>query len=247
MYSRVRKHISASDLRRLNEDLTLKFRDKLNSIFWEGKFLKPVVRNALMRFGKSFAEYVDLPEESIIDIILLGGNAGYNYTKYSDLDVHLVINPSFVPDCDPELLDDYYMDKKTLWELTHDVKIYGVQAEPYIERPGITRKKSQGVYSLLKNRFIQEPQKFEGELDERELEKKTNNIKSKIERLIDSDNGVGLRAIMKKLKEARRASLDSYGEYGFENLVFKELRNSGYIDKIRDAMLQLNSRNLSLT
>ena len=65
--------------------------------------------------------------------------------------------------------------------------------------------------------------------------------------MIDSDNGVGLRAIMKKLKEARRASLDSYGEYGFENLVFKELRNSGYIDKIRDAMLQLNSRNLSLT
>jgi hypothetical protein len=161
--------------------------------------------------------------------------------------VHLVVNPKYVPDCDPELIDDYFMDKKTLWELTHDVKIYGVQAEPYIERPGITRKKSQGVYSLLKNRFIQEPQKFDGELDERELEKKTNNIKSKIERLIDSDNGVGLRAIMKKLKAARQASLDSYGEYGFENLVFKELRNSGYIDKIRDAMLQLNSRNLSLT
>ena len=66
--------------------------------------------------------------------------------------------------------------RKTLWELTHDIKIYGVQAEPYIERPGITRKKSQGVYSLLKNRFIQEPQKFEGELDERELRKKRQII-----------------------------------------------------------------------
>ena len=54
-------------------------------------------------------------------------------------------------------------------------------------------------------------------------------------------------SIMKKLRESRKASLDAYGEYGFENLVFKELRNSGYIDKIRDAMLQLNSRNLSLT
>ena len=168
MYSRVRKHISASDLRRFNEDLTLKFRDKLNSIFWEGKFLKPVVRNALMRFGKSFAEYVDLPEESIIDIILLGGNAGYNYTKYSDLDVHLVINPSFVPDCDPEFIDDYYKDKKTLWELTHDVKIFGVKAEPYIERPNIVRKKSQGVYSILKNKCIQEPEKAHVGIDEKE-------------------------------------------------------------------------------
>ena len=178
---------------------------------------------------------------------MLGGNAGYNYTKYSDIDVHLVVDPKYVPDCDPELIDDYYMDKKTLWELTHDIKIYGVQAEPYIERPGITRKKSQGVYSILKNRFIQEPQRFEGELDERELEKKTNNIKGKIDRLVDSDNGVGLRAIMKKLRAARQASLDSFGEYGFENLVFKELRNSGYIDKVRDTVLQLNSRNLSLT
>ena len=82
----------------------------------------------------------------------------YNYSKYSDFDVHLVVDPKYVPDCDPDFLDDYYMDKKTLWELTHDVKIYGVQAEQYIERPGITRKQSQGVYSLLKNRFIQEPQ-----------------------------------------------------------------------------------------
>ena len=247
MFNRVRKHISASDLRRLNEDLTLKFRDKLNPVFWGPSGLKSIVREKLMDFGKAFADYAEIPEEGIVDILMLGGNAGYNYTKYSDIDVHLVVDPKYVPDCDPDFLDDYYMDKKTLWELTHDVKIYGVQAEPYIERPGITRKQSQGVYSLLKNRFIQEPQKFEGELDEKELEKKTNNIKSKIERLVDSDNGVGLRAIMKKLRAARQASLDSYGEYGFENLVFKELRNSGYIDKIRDAMLQLNSRNLSLT
>jgi hypothetical protein len=52
---------------------------------------------------------------------------------------------------------------------------------------------------------------------------------------------------MKKLRAARQASLDSFGEYGLENLVFKELRNSGYIDKVRDTVLQLNSRNLSLT
>ena len=246
MYSRVRKHISASDLRRLNEDLTLKFRDKLNSIFWEGKFLKPVVRNALMRFGKSFAEYVDLPEESIIDIILLGGNAGYNYTRYSDLDVHLVINPSFVPDCDPEFIDDYYKDKKTLWELTHDVKIFGVKAEPYIERPNIVRKKSQAVYSNLKNKWLQEPEKADVGIDEKELEKKVNNAKNILDRLLQSNNAVGLKAAVKKLRDARGASIQKYGEYGMENLVFKELRNAGYIDKVRKVGLELKSKSLSL-
>ena len=199
-----------------------------------------------MRFGKSFADYVDLPEESIIDIILLGGNAGYNYTKYSDLDVHLVINPSFVPDCDPEFIDDYYMDKKTLWELTHDVKIYGVKAEPYIERPNIVRKKSQGVYSLLKNRWLQEPEKADVGIDEKELEKKVKNAKNILDRLLQSNNAVGLKAAVKKLRDARGASIQKYGEYGMENLVFKELRNAGYIDKVRKVGLELKSKNLSL-
>ena len=105
MFNRVRKHISASDLRRLNEDLTLKFRDKLNPVFWGPSGLKSIVREKLMDFGKAFADYAEIPEEGIVDILMLGGNAGYNYTKYSDIDVHLVVDPKYVPDCDPELLD----------------------------------------------------------------------------------------------------------------------------------------------
>jgi hypothetical protein len=121
-----------------------------------------------------------------------------------------------------------------------------VDAEPYIERPGITRKKSQGVYSLIKNKFIQEPQKFEGELDEADLERKVNNYAKKLDKLIDSNNGVGMRLALKKLKNMRAASLNKFGEYGFENMMFKELRNRGYIDRVRKAMLELKSKNLSL-
>jgi hypothetical protein len=138
------------------------------------------------------------------------------------------------------------MDKKTLWSLTHDVKVYGSDVEPYIEKPGVTRRKSQGVYSILKNKWVQQPQKFEGELDEAELEKKANNIKNKIDTLIRGNNETGLRAILKKLGTARNSSLDKFGEYGFENLVFKELRNSGYIDKVRKAVVELKAQKLSL-
>lgn len=246
MYSRVLRHISGSDLRALNEDLTLKFREELNPMFWKGDTLKGVIKTALMKFANAFAEYVELDNRAIKDVLMLGGNAGYNYTQHSDIDVHIVVDPKYVPGCDPELLDDYYMDKKTLWELTHDVKIYGVPAEPYIEQPGIKRKKAQGVYSLMKNKWVQKPQKFEGELDERELEKKVNNIKRKLDCMIQSDNGVGLKAAVKRLRDARQASLEKYGEYGMENLVFKELRNSGYIDKVRKAVLRYTSASLSL-
>lgn len=242
MYSRVLRHISASDLR---ESLTLKFRDKLNPVFWKDDTLRGDVRDALMKFGQAFAEYVDLPEAAIRDILMLGGNAGYNYTKYSDIDVHLVVDPKYIPECDPELIDEFYGDKKMLWTLTHDVKVYGAEVEPYVEQPGKKRRKSQGVYSILKNKWIQKPQQAK-EVDEDEVEKKSNNFKRRIDSLLRSDNGVGMKAILKKLNSIRNESLDKYGEYGFDNLVYKELRNSGYIDKVRKSLVELKSKNLSL-
>ena len=243
MYSRVLKHIKASDLR---ETLTLRFRDRLNPKFWDGNQLKDEVRNALMKFAKAFADYVDLDDRGITDVLLLGGNAGYNYTVMSDLDVHLVVDPKYIPDCDPELIDDYYMDKKTLWQLTHNVKIYGAPAEPYIERPGITRKKSQGVYSLLKRTWIQEPEKFDDELDEKELEKKVKDLKHKIDTFIKSEDPEALGDMVRKLRVGRTVSLQKYGEYGYENMVFKELRNQGYIDKIRSSVVNFKTKSLSL-
>ncbi len=243
MYSRVLKHIKPKDLR---ETLTLRFKEVLNPVFWIGDSLKPEVRETLMKFAKAFADYVHLEERAITDIILLGGNAGYNYTPFSDLDVHLVIDPKYVPDCDPDFLDHYYMDKKTLWELTHNVKVYGVKAEPYVERPGVTRKKSQGVYSLLKQTWIQKPEKFSGELDQRELEKKVEHFKHRIDVLVKSEKPDALTELVRQLRGARSSSLLKYGEYGFENMVFKELRNTGYIDKVRSAVVNLKSKSLSL-
>ena len=243
MYSRVLKHIKPKDLR---ETISLRFTDVLNPVFWIEDSLRPEVREALMRFAKAFAEYVDLDDKAISDVILLGGNAGYNYTPLSDLDVHIVVDPKYIPKCDPELIDDYYMDKKTLWELTHSVTILGAKAEPYIERPGITRKKSQGVYSLMKQTWIQKPEKMEDDLDEKELEKKVKNLKHKIDCFIKSEDPEALQSLVKRLRVGRSVSLQKYGEYGFENMVFKELRNQGYIDKIRSTVVNLKSRSLSL-
>ena len=172
MYSRVLKHIKPKDLR---ESISLRFTDVLNPVFWIGDSLRPEVREALMRFAKAFAAYVDLDDRAISDIILLGGNAGYNYTVMSDLDVHIVVDPKYIPKCDPELIDDYYMDKKTLWELTHNVTILGAKAEPYIERPGVTRKKSQGVYSLMKQTWVQKPEKMENDLYRVKIQRHSNH------------------------------------------------------------------------
>ena len=102
------------------------------------------------------------------------------------------------------------------------------------------------MYSLLKKSWIQEPTRIEGDVDEKDIEKKVNNFKSKIDALIKNENADGLKELVKKLRDGRSVSLQKYGEYGFENMVFKELRNQGYIDKVRTVVVNLKSRSLSL-
>jgi hypothetical protein len=44
----------------------------------------------------------------------------------------------------------------------------------------------------------------------------------------------------------RFAGLKKAGEFSVENLVFKELRNRGYLDKVNDYILSTQDENLSL-
>lgn len=126
------------------ESVSFQIHEQLNPTFWDGEMLRPKVRSQLKKIAMAWVDYVGVNKGSIEDILLLGGNAGYNYTKYSDLDLHVVIDQT-KSDC-PDLLSDYFKDKKQLWALTHDIKIYGHNVEPYIEEVGKKRRKNQGVY-----------------------------------------------------------------------------------------------------
>ena len=55
-----------------------------------------------------------------------------------------------------------------------------------------------------------------------------------------------INKIRKKLKRFRSTGLEEYGEYSYENLVFKFLRRNGYIGKLLDAKNQLYDNSLSL-
>jgi len=227
----------------LEESISFRVHDQLNPTFWNGEKLKPEVRAHLLKVAKAWADFVDVKKSQIVDILLLGGNAGYNYTKYSDLDLHLVVNNGSCPD----VLSDYYQAKKQLWTLTHEVKVYGHDVEPYVEEPGKKRRKSQGVFSLKSNKWLIKPEQFTGDLDEELLNTKVRDMMNKIDRTINyANNEKALESLLKKLRDMRNSALDKGGEFAFENLVFKELRNKGYIDKLADHILKLQDKTLTL-
>jgi len=227
------------------ESISFQVHEQLNPTFWDGEMLRPKVRNQLKRVAMAWVDYVGVDKSGIEDILLLGGNAGYNYTKYSDLDLHVVIDGTKT-EC-PDLLSDYYKDKKQLWALTHDVKIYGHNVEPYIEEVGKKRRKNQGVYSIKNNKWIMMPGKFTGKVDRDLLKAKVSDMIDKINSVIRHSNNISvLEALLKKIRDMRNAGLDKSGEFAFENLVFKELRNKGYIDKLADHIIKLQDKSLTL-
>ncbi len=227
---------------------TLQYHDELNPKFWKGEKLLSEVRKRLVEIAKFWADFAMIPQKSIKDILLTGGNANFNYTDYSDLDVHVLIDKSKIADCDAEILDDFFKDKKALWALTHDIKIHGYPVELYAQDIKEKTSPNQGVYSLVKDKWVKKPIREKVNFDDPNLQRKVKALMQKIDQMINdrADNLDLLNSLKKKIRDMRQAGVQKGGEYSLENLVFKELRNKGYLDKLSKYILKIEDQTLSL-
>jgi len=82
----------------LNE--SIEKHDNLNPAIWDGDKLKPEVREKLLQIVDIFKQNLieDDIDLDIKDVYLIGSNAGYNYTKDSDIDCHIMADFSSLSD-----------------------------------------------------------------------------------------------------------------------------------------------------
>jgi hypothetical protein len=231
----------------ITQEITFKYHNVLNPKIWSDEKLKPEIRIKLIKIGKAWADFANIPVSAIKDIIIVGGNANYNYTEYSDIDLHLVVDKDKLPDC-PDLLDDYLRDKKQLWALTHNIKIYGHDVELYAEEESTERPSNQGVYSVMYNKWLVKPEHKTPEVDKRLLKRKTRDIMDKIDMFIQSKSNdfVEMNKLKEKFRTMRAVAIRKGGEFSLENLVFKELRNNGYLNKFSKYITSRKVKELSL-
>lgn len=233
----------------INEsETTLQFHDELNPVLWKNEKINSEVRKRLLELAEFWRDYALIPKDAIENILLVGGNANFNYTKYSDIDLHLLIDKSKMPDCKDQILDEFLKDKKTLWGLTHNIKIYNIPVEIYAQGLDEKYATNQGVFSLLNNEWIQKPNHVEVNLKDGILKKKVNHLKNKINYLIDNkvDNIQFLKHVQDKIKNMRQSAIRHGGEFSMENLVFKELRNQGLIDKFHNYITKVEDKSFTL-
>ena len=215
----------------LKNKTTIETHNELNPKLWKNEKLNNNVKEKLIDLGKYFVLYCDFDQKSIKDITLTGGNANYNYTNMSDLDVHIIMDKEKMK-CD-DFIDDYILDKKNLWTLKHNVKVEGYPVELFVQGEKDPTPDEQGVYSLLSEKWIKQPAHHKVNTNNIYFKKKLFSLIKKIEFFIENDISDldKMEELKEKLRTMRSSGLKKEGEYSMENLLYKELRNQGYLDK----------------
>lgn len=217
------------------------YKGELNPIFWQDQKFNPEVRTKLLQIATDF--YTDLKVEApIIDIHLTGSLANFNWTEHSDLDVHVILDFTIIGD-DVELVKKAVDGLRFIWNLRHPVKIQGFDVELYAQDKDEPHVAS-GLYSLMKDEWITVPEPSNPQIDEKDVYRKVEAFITEIEELekevvkSDSDQAREVQdrisALKQKIMKARKEGLAANGEFSIENLVFKQLRNQGYLERLID-------------
>lgn len=223
-----------------------KLKQGLNGKIWlKGGKLKPEVRTKMIQIAKKFYEYLGL-EYPIADIVFTGSLANYNWTSHSDADIHIRFDLN--GEEEDELLSEFIFAKKDLWSQKHDIKLYGFPVELFAKNEEAEHE-SKAIYSLVKDEWLKKPSKKNVNIDAEGIKEKAAALMNKIDDIekMTGDKKVSeAEKVKDKIKKMRSSSLEQGGEYSTENLVFKTLRNNGYLEKINNIKTQAFDKEMSL-
>lgn len=221
---------------------------ELNPKFWKDNKLDSRIRIKLLDIADDFIEFLGVDWVKPEDITITGSLANYNWNKkYSDIDLHILIDYSKV-DKRTDFVDNYFYSQKKLWNEEHkDLRIFGFPVEVYVQDVN-KEHTSSGVYSLEKNEWVIEPEReklSKKKVNKERIKKTVSQYTEKIDKLVDDSKNTdgdeykmrkvyeGAQKLFDEIKKLRREDLsDANNEINEGNIIFKALRRLGYIDKL---------------
>jgi len=239
--------------------------DELNPKIWylpnekymgdpEGQKMKmrPEVREKLLETANIFIDFLGV-DLIVTDIIMIGSLVNYNWSKFSDIDLHIVVNFNQFPENSRDLYLEFFDLKKVIFNQRHNIKMFGYDVECFVQKEDETTF-SSGIYSILYDMWMNEPKKLNKETIDKELIKeKAKQWMRIIDGVVDNiedEDPEEIKSLVKKYKEKlknfRNCGLEKGGEMSIENLVFKLLRRNGYIEKLYELPTEIIDKKLSM-
>jgi predicted nucleotidyltransferase len=239
-------------------------KDKLNPKIWvlpneramsdpkgQMETMRPKVRERLIDIADEFIDFLGV-DVIVSDVMMTGSLANYNWSQFSDIDLHIIVDFEQFSDRELPLYEELFKLKKTLFNDKHNITIFGYDVELYVQNESESHF-SSGEYSVLYDEWITKPKIDNTEVDTELIKKKSQQWMNQIDMVIENAKkeplDVAIDLIDKykdKIKKYRTAGLEKGGEMSDENLVFKVLRRNGYIQKLFDFQTEYKDEKLSL-
>jgi len=229
--------------------------DTFNPDLWENADnpetvkLKSEIRDRLLKVSKLFIDYLDT-DLFIQDIIFVGSLVGYNWSEFSDFDIHVLIDLNESEN--KKMTEELFRLKKTVFNAAHEIFIKGYETELFVQDSN-EKNSIEGIYSLLNDEWIKKPEKENFKLDKNKIKEKAEQWMKIIDGVLvnaeDEDIEDAVKLVKKyreKLRKYRTCGLRKEGEFSYENLVFKFLRRNGYISKLENFKNEFVDKKLSL-
>ena len=215
-------------------------KEQLNLDIWDANLrLKQEISAKLLEIAEEFFENLGLEGIEVDDITLTGSIANYNWSKMSDVDLHILVDFAKINE-DEELVKEYFSGKIFVWNNKHNIEMFGHEVEIYVQdthEPHV----STGVYSIKSDKWLVKPEKEEFKIDHQAVKKKVEQLMDRIERVFDLFEDKKYKKaleygknIKEKIKKMRKTGLEDEGIYSPENLAFKVLRRNSYIGYLSD-------------
>lgn len=222
---------------------SFEYKAQLNPKVWEHGKLKDAIRTKLIKIAKAFVKSTDI-EFIPVDIVIVGSLAGFNWSKYSDIDLHIITDFKSLNE-NTDLVKNYFDAKKNAWNEKHkDLTIYGYDVELYVQDIA-EENESNGIYSIKYNHWIKIPKQAHKELQDDIIKETAAAYINKIiyynEKFYELETEKQFIVLNQKvnylydlIRNGRKTSLAEDGEQAAGNIIFKILRRSGHFGMLKN-------------
>lgn len=222
----------------------------LNSEIWNDMKLHKDIRTTLLKIAKDYIDSLDITVK-LKDITFTGSLANFNWSKHSDVDLHIIIDLGQIEH--KTKIKDLLDIKTDSWNAKHNITIKGYDVELYLQLHD-QEHHSTGVYSVLHNKWVTKPKFREVSINKKQITRKYNKI-------VDTFNDIQadykkhkdyldivdrLEALRDKIKKMRTAGLETKGEFSTENIVFKLIRRNDIMGKLKDLLTKAYDKSVSI-
>jgi len=224
--------LDAAALRQV-ADRMMVFPSRLPKTFFDGPKLRQDVRQKSLTFAKARFNDLRMHDLRILDMLYVGSLASFEYDDLSDVDIHIIIDPTSFKG-DPKVLrrylskvndlNEFLFNRVTFYGRKADFSFYADTVEGRIE-PGV------GIYSLFNENWPSQPEVAPNRFSRARVYAEFRDFVQRYNALAidyarDKRSFVCLRfsELREEVRHYRRKGIAQDGIRSTENIVYRALR-----------------------